>query len=109
MAIGNSSGKQHCKAGRRNRAVGAAGTVAAFLALGMTPLATAPSAHADELDWVVDLLTFFDPSVFGPAADVGAGTEGVSGALAAASSLPADAVPSATTGVDSVFGNSPFF
>src|SRR5690625_387895 len=54
--------------GRRagNRLVGAGSTVAAFLAFGMAPLATAPSARADiDLDWLTDLFT--------PVADTAAG------------------------------------
>lgn len=40
----------------RNRAIGAAGSIAAFLAFGMTPLVSAPRAQADELDWIFDLV-----------------------------------------------------
>ncbi|WP_264074088.1 hypothetical protein, partial [Mycolicibacter minnesotensis] len=43
--------------GRRGGRVAAAGSaVGAFLTFGMSPLSAAPAAHADELDWVVDLL-----------------------------------------------------
>lgn len=41
---------------RRKRIAGAGSAVGAFLAFGMSPLAAAPPAHADELDWVSDLL-----------------------------------------------------
>lgn len=42
----------------RRRAVGAGSAVGAFLAFGMTPLATAPPARADlfDFDWIGDLL-----------------------------------------------------
>jgi hypothetical protein len=42
---------------RRGRAVGLGASAAAFLSFGLTPLGTAPAAHAD-VDWLVDL---FDP------------------------------------------------
>lgn len=45
---------------RRERAVGVAGSVAAFLAFGMTPVVSAPTAQADELDWIFELI---DPLV----------------------------------------------
>ncbi|ORA75008.1 hypothetical protein BST28_22445, partial [Mycolicibacter kumamotonensis] len=41
---------------RRSRAVAAGSAVGAFLAFGVAPVSVAPVAHADELDWVVDLL-----------------------------------------------------
>ncbi|WP_164518049.1 hypothetical protein, partial [Mycobacterium sp. P7213] len=42
---------------RRSGRVAAAGSaVGAFLAFGLSPLSSAPVAHADELDWVVDLV-----------------------------------------------------
>ncbi|WP_264079881.1 hypothetical protein, partial [Mycolicibacter hiberniae] len=60
------TGKQHrtgrrgftgAEARRRSRSVAAAGSaVGAFLTFGMAPLSAAPAAHADEFDWVVDLL-----------------------------------------------------
>ncbi|MGH3564020.1 MAG: PGRS repeat-containing protein, partial [Mycobacterium sp.] len=54
--------RQSCtsNARRRNRVAGAASAVGAFLTFGMSPLATAPPARADELDWLIDLL---DPSL----------------------------------------------
>ena len=41
------------KANRR-RMLGAGTTAGAFLAFGMTPLAAAPAAHADEFDVIID-------------------------------------------------------
>ena len=41
------------KASRR-RALGAGTTAGAFLAFGMAPLATAPAAHADVFDVIID-------------------------------------------------------
>ena len=38
---------RNAKARRRGRVLGAGTTAGAFLAFGMTPLATAPAAHAD--------------------------------------------------------------
>jgi hypothetical protein len=44
---------------RRGRAVGLGASAAAFLAFGLTPLGTAPAAHADfGFDWLIDM---FDP------------------------------------------------
>ncbi|MGH3560530.1 MAG: hypothetical protein ACRDTN_01655, partial [Mycobacterium sp.] len=58
--IKNSRQSGRAKAHRHSRGVLGAGAAAgAFLAFGMTPLATAPQAQADELDWITDL---FDPS-----------------------------------------------
>src|ERR1700733_5806554 len=42
------------KARRRRRAVGMGGSAGAFLAFGLTPLATAPAAHADPFDVILD-------------------------------------------------------
>ena len=43
------------KARRRGRgAIGLGGGAGAFLALGLGPLASAPAAHADELDAILD-------------------------------------------------------
>jgi YVTN family beta-propeller protein len=67
--------------GPRRRAVGVVSGVAAFLALGLSPLAVAPSANADPLTDVLDLIIepaiaassgispaeFFDPGVLGAA------------------------------------------
>ncbi|MDT5086087.1 MAG: hypothetical protein QOJ61_3130, partial [Mycobacterium sp.] len=39
---------------RRRRMLGAGTTAGAFLAFGMTPLASAPAAHADEFDVIID-------------------------------------------------------
>ncbi|WP_046302382.1 hypothetical protein, partial [Mycobacterium sp. UM_Kg27] len=41
---------------RGGRVAAAGSAVGAFLTFGMSPLAAAPVAQADELDWVVDLL-----------------------------------------------------
>ncbi|MGB3331468.1 MAG: PGRS repeat-containing protein, partial [Mycobacterium sp.] len=66
---------------RRSRVIGVGSTAAAFLAFGMAPLGAAPGAHADGFDWLLDM---FEPSdVAGVAAD--------------------------TSGVDGVFGDSPFW
>lgn len=54
---------------QRDRAVGAAASVAAFLAFGVMPLTHAPAAQADEFDSLVDL---FDVSTWGPVDDGGA-------------------------------------
>src|ERR1700692_2318460 len=60
MAGRNSSKRnqrsRNAKARRRRRVLGAGATAGAFLAFGMTPLATAPAAHADVLDAVIDPL-----------------------------------------------------
>lgn len=48
---------------RRTRAIGAGTAVGAFLAFGMTPLAPAPQAHADDFGWLLDL---FEPSAVNP-------------------------------------------
>ncbi|MGA8328337.1 MAG: PGRS repeat-containing protein, partial [Mycobacterium sp.] len=45
---------RNAKARRRRRVLGAGTTAGAFLAFGMTPLATAPAAHADEFDVIID-------------------------------------------------------
>ncbi len=53
---------------RRRRVIGASGAAAAFLAFGMTPLATAPSAQADFLDDLFNfdwLASVFDPGAVG--------------------------------------------
>src|SRR5271155_4464229 len=42
------------KARRRRRAVGLGGSAGAFLAFGLGPMATAPPAHADGLDVIID-------------------------------------------------------
>ena len=39
---------------RRRQVLGAGTTAGAFLAFGMTPLATAPAAHADVFDVIID-------------------------------------------------------
>lgn len=46
---------------RRGRVVGAGTVVGAFLAFGVAPLASAPTARADEFAWIDDL---FDPSAW---------------------------------------------
>lgn len=56
---GRRSSKRHRKsanaeARRRRRVVGLGTSAGAFLAFGMTPLAAAPSAHADELELIID-------------------------------------------------------
>lgn len=71
MASRGSIGKgtAQLRSRRQDRAVGAAASVAAFLAFGVMPLTPAPAAQADEFDWIVDL---FDVSTWGPADDGGA-------------------------------------
>ena len=58
MASRNSSKRNQrsskAKARRRRRAVGLGGSASAFLALGLGPLATAPAAHADPFDVILD-------------------------------------------------------
>ncbi|MGB6761868.1 PGRS repeat-containing protein, partial [Mycobacterium sp.] len=58
MASRNSSKRNErsskAKARRRRRAVGLGGSASAFLALGLGPLATAPAAHADPFDVILD-------------------------------------------------------
>ena len=58
MASRNSSKRNQrsskAKARRRRRAVGLGGSAGAFLALGLGPLATAPAAHADPFDVILD-------------------------------------------------------
>ncbi|KAA8969237.1 PGRS repeat-containing protein [Mycobacterium sp.] len=54
-----------------------AAAAGALLALGATPLATAPAATASEFDWIIDLL---DPAAWAaPAMAAGAGTVGWDG------------------------------
>ena len=47
------SASRNARASRR-RVLGAGTTAGAFLAFGMTPLATSPAAHADEFDVIID-------------------------------------------------------
>src|ERR1700735_4577396 len=58
--------RQSSKA-RRRRAVGLSSTAGAALAFGLTPWATAPPAHADELDAILDpiinSLSAIDPTL----------------------------------------------
>lgn len=61
-------GRQSENACRRGKgAVGATSTVGAFLAIGLAPLATAPSVRADELDIIldpiIDSLASVDPTL----------------------------------------------
>src|SRR3984957_20795908 len=97
---------------RRRRVVGLGGGAGAFLAFGMSPLAGAPPAHADEFDVIIEPII---NSILGAlatglgalgAADV-AGTSGV-GAVDSVSVWPTDALPvlapdpsAAVSGVDS--------
>src|SRR5271163_3679670 len=91
---------------RRRRAVGLGGSAGAFLALGLGPLATAPAAHADPFDVILDpiinsitsaLPSALDPlagldlaSLSSPAADL-AGTSGLGlSSLDSALVLPTD-------------------
>src|ERR1700712_3522123 len=52
----NNKGNQRSRnaKARRRGALGAGTTVGAFLAFGLAPLATAPAAHADEFDVIID-------------------------------------------------------
>ncbi|MGB3895219.1 MAG: PGRS repeat-containing protein, partial [Mycolicibacter sinensis] len=61
-------GKSHQIQMRRRRAAGLGATASAFLAFGLTPLASAPTASADFFgwDWLVDL---FEPSAATSAVD----------------------------------------
>ena len=53
------------KAALGRRAAGAASAMGAFLALGMSPMAAAPAAHADvDFDFLGDLSALFDGSAF---------------------------------------------
>ena len=68
----SSNGKgqlRKAKSRRRARAIGLGGSAGAFLALGLGPLANAPTAHADDfgildsiLDPIVASLTAADPA-----------------------------------------------
>src|SRR5574340_742060 len=63
---GVGSGRSGASKARRGRRVLGAGTAAgAFLAFGMTPLAAAPQAQADDFG----LLDLFDPSAFATPVD----------------------------------------
>src|SRR3984885_5984696 len=96
------------KARRRRRAVGMGGSAGAFLALGLGPLSTAPAAHADPFDVILDpiinsitsaLPSALDPlagldlaSLSLPATDL-AGTSGFGlGAVDSALVLPTDSL-----------------
>ena len=46
--------RSHSAKARRRRVIGLSTSTGAFLAFGMTPLATAPAAHADVLDVILD-------------------------------------------------------
>ncbi|MEB3062385.1 hypothetical protein [[Mycobacterium] zoologicum] len=54
------------------RIVGAGAAAAAFLAITVIPLSSAPRAHADELDWILDLFSPADWAA--PASDTGVAT-----------------------------------
>ena len=69
---------RHTKSGhrRRNRAIGTGSAIGAFLAFGMTPLASAPQAHADEIELILDpiisALSGIDPTLGADVATFGA-------------------------------------
>src|SRR5258707_14352524 len=76
IGTGGQRQTRNIEARRRARVVGAGTAAGAFLAFGMTPLATAPSAHADDFglgDLIANLVTggtaglpdsVVDPSAF---------------------------------------------
>ena len=130
MASRNSSKRNQrsskAKARRRRRAVGLGGSAGAFLALGLGPLATAPAAHADPFDVILDpiinsitsaLPSALDPlagldlaSLTLPAADL-AGTSGLGlGSVDSALVLPTDPLAALGSSADplaaSAFGRS---
>ena len=128
MASRNSSKRNQrsskAKARRRRRAVGMGGSAGAFLALGLGPLATAPAAHADPFDVILDpiinsitsaLPSALDPlagldlaSLTLPAADL-AGTSGVGlGAVDSALVLPTDALAAAGSSADPLAASGSF-
>jgi len=94
---------------RRRRMVGLLTSAGAFLAFGLTPLATAPPAHADEFDVIIDpIISAISGSLGGvvaPFAGVDLGGLGLGAADAASTSglglgsvdsglaVPADALP----------------
>lgn len=102
---------RNSKAHRRRRVIGPVAAAGAFLATAMTPLATAPPAHADEFDSIIDpIINSIAGSITGlfdslagsdvgslglPAADLAA-SSGV-GAGAADSALAASAASSFDT------------
>ncbi|WP_067974356.1 PGRS repeat-containing protein [Mycolicibacter icosiumassiliensis] len=63
----NQQGARRTKAHRRNRVIGSGGAAGAFVAFGLSPLAAAPPARADELDLmldpVIDSLSSIDPTL----------------------------------------------
>ncbi len=69
---------------RRRRAIGTAGAVSAFLALGLAPLASAPKARADGIDAVIDQVF---AAITGSSGDLA----GVSGAVPELGGLGVDA------------------
>src|ERR1700749_2886433 len=82
---------------RRPRAVGLSSTAGAALAFGLTPWATAPAAHADELDAILDpiinSLSAVDPTL---AVDATTLLSTLDGALTLTTD-PASAIPAAST------------
>src|ERR1700733_9048621 len=97
-----------CKA-RRRATLGLGGSAGAFLAFGLTPLASVPPAHADGLDVIIDPiinsilgsvssfdgLLGIDPTAFGdlalPATDAATATSGWEGLFADFASPVSDA------------------
>ncbi|MGB7870617.1 MAG: PGRS repeat-containing protein, partial [Mycobacterium sp.] len=97
---------RNTKTRRRARAVGAGTAAGAFLAFGMTPLATTPSAHADDFglgDLIANLITggmagvpdsAMDPSAFDLGSLLDPGAFGLGADHAATLASSADALPS---------------
>src|ERR1700723_4339295 len=106
---------RNAKASRR-RVLGASTTAGAFLAFGMAPLATAPAAHADVFDVIIDpiinsilssvtsldALAGIDPSsaldlgsLALPATDAALASEPLAAAASSADALTAAAAPAA--------------
>src|ERR1700722_13846461 len=113
---------RNAKASRR-RAVGAGTTAGAFLAFGMAPIATAPAAHADVFDVIIDpvinsilgsitsldALVGIDPSsaldlgsLALPAADAALASEPLAAAASSADALTA-AAPAADPTLAAIF------
>jgi hypothetical protein len=89
----------------RRAVVGLIASVGAFLAFGMSPLATAPPAHADILDSIIDpvinSLAGVDPTL---GADMTGWLANLDPALAAASSVDTSSLAGAATAESSSLG-----
>jgi hypothetical protein len=91
---------------RRRGVVGLGTSAGAFLAFGLTPLAAAPAAHADEVDLVlepiINSLASVDPTV---GADLSGWLANLDSVFAAASSVDASAVPAADPSLAALYGS----